>query len=698
MKTMKVLFASFMLLVSLCCNAQGIKVYLKDGTLLDYEITDISQVNVITLSDGTKGFAVLDENGNSVEYPLSILQGFRCEDNTGFYYGHKVVDLGLPSGTLWAEYNIGASKPEQFGNYYFWGAQSDINTSPWPYYHHTFNLYEKYRTDRTGLDKMDMFIELLPEDDIAHLKWGDEWCMPTMGQKHELLANTTHTRETLNGVEGWRFTSKINDNSIFFPAAGVYQQGAYYRIGEQTCIWTSTVVRSDNNYAYVMCDRINDTALDGAGFDLDWMSSSFNLNMVRNRAMPVRAVMGHAIDKLPYLVSASPNDVEKISPVSAQMLSFVHPKGASDVKSGVCYSLTQAEPTMENSDFVYGAIIGEKCFSDIKKLTPNKEYFVRYFVTVNGTTTYSLPSTFTTTDIADMVTTGNIVSSTTTSAVVRSGFNLTTALYDNVEKWVCYSTASDPTINDTKAEANGKSASCTASLTGLIAGTTYHYRACIKIDGQVFYGEDKTFVAEEFGTPDYVDLGLPSGLKWATMNLGATAPEEIGDYYAWAETTPRTEFTYANYLYQNGTYANDHMQNYNGTDRLRNLKPEHDAATVNLGAGWRMPTSDEAQELIENSTIEYTILNGIECNKVTGPNGNCIYIPYAGYKYYDTDSSGSLTKRAYIWTSSLRFQYYNSSNHNYELALTANFDPVSSSDKRIIQYRGYGLNIRAVHE
>lgn len=698
MKTMKMLFASLMMLVSLCSNAQGIKVYLKDGTLLDYEITDISQVNVITLSDGTKGFAVLDEHGNSVEYPLSILQGFRCEDNSGFYYGHKVVDLGLPSGTLWAEYNIGASKPEQFGNYYYWGAKSEILTSTWPYYHYTFNLYEKYRTNRFGLDNMDMLMELLPEDDIAHLKWGDEWCMPTMGQKHELLANTTHTQETLNGVAGWRFTSKINDNSIFFPAAGMYQQGTYYRVGEQTCVWTSTLMDSDNNYAYVMCDRINDTLLDGAGFDLDWMSSSFNLNMARNSAMPVRAVMGRAIDKLPNLVSASPNDVVKMSPVSVQMISFVHPKGASDVKSGACYSLTQTEPTMENSDFVYGTIDGEKCFSDIKKLKPNTDYIIRYFVTIDGTTTYSLPSTFTTSAISDMVTTGNVVSSTPTSAVVRSGFNLTTALYDNVEKWVCYGTTANPTIADTKAEAYGKNASCTATLTGLTAGATYHYRACINIDGQVFYGEDKTFVAEDFGTPEYVDLGLPSGLLWGTMNLGATAPEEIGDYYAWAETTPRTEFNFSDYQYRNNDYANDYMQNYNGTDRLMRLEPQHDAATVNLGPAWRMPTSDEAMELIEHCTIEYASLNGIECNKITGPNGNCIYIPYAGYRYYDTDCSGPLTKRAYIWTSSLRFQYYNSSNHNYSLALTANFDPVSSSDKRIIQYRGYGLNIRPVRK
>ena len=111
-----------------------------------------------------------------------------------------------------------------------------------------------------------------------------------------------------------------------------------------------------------------------------------------------------------------------------------------------------------------------------------------------------------------------------------------------------------------------------------------------------------------------------------------------------------------------------------------------------------MPTIDEALELIEHSTIEYATLNGVECNKVTGPNGNCIYIPYAGYKYYTEDTSGTLTKLAYIWTSSLRFQYYNSSNHNYSLAYSANIDPSSSSDKRIIRYRGYGLNIRAVHE
>ena len=99
---------------------------------------------------------------------------------------------------------------------------------------------------------------------------------------------------------------------------------------------------------------------------------------------------------------------------------------------------------------------------------------------------------------------------------------------------------------------------------------------------------------------EYVDLGLPSGLKWATCNVGATAPEEYGNYYAWGENTPKDNYDWDTYKLT--TDGGTTFTKYNGTDGKTTLDPEDDAAAVNWGGKWRMPTDDEWTELRENCT------------------------------------------------------------------------------------------------
>ncbi len=135
---------------------------------------------------------------------------------------------------------------------------------------------------------------------------------------------------------------------------------------------------------------------------------------------------------------------------------------------------------------------------------------------------------------------------------------------------------------------------------------------------------------------EYVDLGLPSGLKWATCNVGASSPEEYGDYFAWGEVEPKTIYDWSTYKYgsdynQLTKYCNDSDLGYNGfTDNKTVLDPEDDAATVNWGGAWRMPTKAEQDELRKNCTWTWTTQNGVNGYKVTGPNGNSIFLPAAG--------------------------------------------------------------------
>jgi hypothetical protein len=124
--------------------------------------------------------------------------------------------------------------------------------------------------------------------------------------------------------------------------------------------------------------------------------------------------------------------------------------------------------------------------------------------------------------------------------------------------------------------------------------------------------------SSEGETQGFVDLALPSGLLWATANLGAKRPEESGNYYAWGETTPNKS------LYDATTYTDPNVSNISGT--------EYDAAYTTSGGKCRIPTYSEFLELINYCTWQYTQVNSINGYKVIGANGNSIFLPFVGGK------------------------------------------------------------------
>ena len=166
------------------------------------------------------------------------------------------VDLGLPSGTLWASYNIGASKPEDYGDYFAWGettGKADYSWSTYTYSNEASRL-TKYCTDKYyGLNGfVDNLTELELSDDAAYVNWGSQWRMPSREQFDELINSEYTTTEwtTLNGVDGLLITSKTNSNSIFLPAAGGRYGTSSNDAGVKGSYWSRTLDTDENGPCY----------------------------------------------------------------------------------------------------------------------------------------------------------------------------------------------------------------------------------------------------------------------------------------------------------------------------------------------------------------------------------------------------------------------------------------------------------------
>ena len=186
-----------------------------------------------------------------------------------------------------------------------------------------------------------------------------------------------------------------------------------------------------------------------------------------------------------------------------------------------------------------------------------------------------------------------------------------------------------------------------------------------EIDSVVFVAPAVPVIPPPVETPyEAIDLGL--SVKWATCNVGATKPEEYGGYYAWGETEEKSNYEWSTYKWCKGSY--DTMtkyctsSSYGTVDNKTVLDPEDDVAHVKWGGDWRMPTRAEQDELRNSCTWQWTSVNGVNGNKVTGPNGNSIFLPAAGYRLgTDVYWGGS---RGFYWSS--LYSYSSGSAYNLD--------------------------------
>ncbi|MBR6032342.1 MAG: hypothetical protein IKP36_10355 [Bacteroidaceae bacterium] len=190
-----------------------------------------------------------------------------------------------------------------------------------------------------------------------------------------------------------------------------------------------------------------------------------------------------------------------------------------------------------------------------------------------------------------------------------------------------------------------------------------------EVDSMVFVPEEPLLTCPDDNHPHAIDLGLPSGTKWACCNVGASTPEGYGGYYAWGETYEKNTYTWENYKFcptgswcqltkycNNPDYGYDYGYYGGGSsryvDNLTELEPDDDAATVNMGAPWRMPSYEQQEELMDNCSHMSIEQNGVIGVLFKGTNGGQIFLPAAGFASSENHIHVGLAP--YYWSRSLQ--------------------------------------------
>jgi len=358
-------------------------------------------------------------------------------------------------------------------------------------------------------------------------------------------------------------------------------------------------------------------------------------------------------------ITISPSTLEMNSGTTAQLVASLSPEGAF---GSVKWSSSDESVATVNANGVVTAVAGGTC-------------------TITATAGGSLKKATCSVTVKQMVT--SIVLSQTKAVLELDGFVRLTAtvLPENAaNKNVVWSSSNEDVapVRNGRVDAYGYG---TAIIT------------CEAADGSGVKATCKVSV------PEYVDLGLPSGTLWATCNIGATSPEDYGDYFAWGETEGyndgKTKFDWSTYKWCNGSnstmtkYCNNSSYGYNGfTDDKTELDLEDDAAYVNWGPDWCMPSYEQFEELINSSytTIEWTAQNGVNGRKITSKtNGNSIFLPAAGDRH--VSSLYAAGSNGYYWSRTLYSDYPDNARNLY-------FD--SSNIYMGSRFRCYGRRVRPV--
>lgn len=500
--------------------------------------------------------------------------------------GKQVVDLGL--SVKWASCNVGAESSVEYGGYYAWGETEEKSKYDWSTYkwcNGSSTTLTKYCTNRS-YGTVDNKTTLDLDDDVAHVKWGDKWRMPTIKEWEELSNRCTWQLTTINGVNGYKVVGS-NGNSIFLPAAG----NSNNKSGSGGAYWSNMLAENyDNTTLPIFSFYDNNWGTDSRGSRYNGLS----VRPVYDESLSITVTTGDATD-ITYNSVVLSGTINNFT--ASLNCGFIY---------GTSSDLSATKGTLVSAN-------SKKDFSlTIKGLSDYTLYYYRSYVIVDGEYIYGEVKSFRT-KREITITTVSAIDITLSSATLRGRISNAEA---SLTCGFVYGTSADLSATKGTLVTTKSQNSFNVSINGLSSNTTYYYRAYAIVNGEYIYGKVLSFTTEQAESGvEAVDLGL--SVKWAPYNVGAIAPKEYGGYYAWGETEEKSDYSELTYSFK---------------EKKRTLDPENDVAHVKWGGSWRMPTKAEMDELCNECTWTWTQLNGVDGMKVTGPNGNSIFLPVAGIR------------------------------------------------------------------
>lgn len=536
----------------------------------------------------------LDGNGTSYTDGQTITpsgnitlyaQWKKIDDNkehvSGSHQGHDYVDLGLPSGTLWATCNVGSSRPEGYGDYFAWGETETKENYYWETYmwcEGTEDTQIKYCTNSAyGIVDNKTILELA--DDVAHVNWGGNWRIPTEEEQNELRTKCTWVWGENNGVNGY-IVKGNNGNSIFLPAAGIrFKYSSLYTntVGQywNTSISTSngsSYLHFSSNYIFLSTShrfdgfsvrpvisnnsigpdtlvqpikyKVSFDANDGSGESssidvsrsekvillnkfvrdgyvfLNWNTEADGSGLSYENAEEIM-VAGDLILYAQWRKYDTPkvttSSVTDITNYSASCGGSIISLDYEIIERGICYS-SSSTPTI--SDYVIKSGAGVGAFTcSLTALSSGTTYYVRaYAKYASDVVAYGETTTFKTFKVPTL---SSPSITEKEDGTVVCGSAVSTVGYNVTERGICYATYSTPTTSSTlvKSTTNG-TGSFECTLINLVAGTTYYVRAYAKYDnGNIAYSSTVSFRIHK--SPQ-ISTSTVSNILSTSANCGGT--------------------------------------------------------------------------------------------------------------------------------------------------------------------------------
>lgn len=627
-----------------------------------------------------------------------------CTVNVVDPYGidPEYVNLGL--SVNWAKFNLGAVRPDMYGDYFAWG---EIE----PYYEYNesgnlvwkdgkeegyaWNSYFDYYDGAFNKYYQGALTTLKAEDDAAFNLWGDGWRLPTADEFDELLNKCSWELYTLNGVDGYLVTSKVKgyeSNSIFLPLTGLRGEQTLYNTNGSNGgrYWTSTLYNGNDErarYLWIGYDDDpfmsklsrylgysirpvcnNEDYVDGPIVLTDNITVQANdyVGGVRNENVTPRTVNDpDNYSNKCYIVTTnsdydSNSDAQLIITVDqdlepGQIINF-----SMRVKADVAQSSrTSVSYILEGEKYVYRYDLIESPSFGTEWQYYKASYRVQYedlnifdfnLSYLNGGNNCYFDDISVT--VIDPFQGDFSLNKDSISLEIGSEYNL--SAYDDNYSYQDYAewSSSNKQVATVGSWGNIKAVSAgTAIITATYHGVS---KSC------------KVTVKPYVPVTTYVDLGL--SVNWAICNIGALAPDGYGYYYAWGETESfKSSYSWDTYAlcnngssYQITKYNFDSSYGYNGfEDDLTELEATDDIASVLMGGTWRMATSAEFEELLNKCSWEWTYQNGTPGYKITsnvsGYTDRSIFLPAAGL--YDGVNNWSKNQDGFYWSRSLAKWY-----------------------------------------